>query len=112
MKYSVLSIAALRPIHPVDSGDIIINGHSLYDVNVDVEPQGIRFGLPPGKGRSVPGASYQDTLVYIIFPIGDGFKGCVNVSPDGCGSLTWCHGDPSTTPMTCPAGTKLPVTLS
>ncbi|GFF55930.1 LOW QUALITY PROTEIN: uncharacterized protein AF_2225 [Aspergillus udagawae] len=117
-----------RPIHPADAGTVSINNFAPFNVQVDVEPQGNQFSIGPGGQRSVPGApvadvkfnhqvevSYvsgdQGTFNYVINQIGNGFAGCVHVSPDGCGSLTWCSGDPLTKPVTCAAGTELPVTL-
>ncbi|EAW20738.1 uncharacterized protein NFIA_112620 [Aspergillus fischeri NRRL 181] len=117
-----------RPIHLADAGTVDIRNDAPFDVDVDVEPQGWQFNIAPGDRHSVPGApvadvkfnqqvevSYvsgdQGTFNYVIQPIGNGFAGCVYVSPDGCGSLTWCAGDPPTHPVTCEAGTELPVTL-
>ncbi|GFF42085.1 uncharacterized protein AF_2225 [Aspergillus udagawae] len=117
-----------RPIHPADAGTISINNYAPFGVQVDVEPQGYQFNIAPTGQASVPGApvadvkfneqvevSYvsgdQGTFNYVINPIGGGFAGCVNVSPRGCGSLTWCSGDRPTHPVTCAAGTELPITL-
>lgn len=145
MKYSVLSMAALMapalgnpayywrhylsgPIHLANAGTVYIQNKAAFDVDVDVEPQGDQFNIPPGQHHSVPGAlvadvkfnqqvevSYvsgdQGTFNYVIQPIGNGFSGCVRVSPDGCNSLHWCAGQPATHPVTCKAGTELPVTL-
>lgn len=115
-------------IRPADAGTININNYVPINVYVDVEPQGYHYNIAPGRQESVPGAqvadvkfngevevSYvsgdQDTFNYVINPIGGNFPGCVNVSPDGCGSSTWCSGQPSTSPVTCPAGTELPIAL-
>ncbi|KAB8230900.1 uncharacterized protein BDW43DRAFT_283699 [Aspergillus alliaceus] len=117
-----------RPIHPANAGDVIVHNYISSDVDVDVEPQGIQFTLHPGQGQSVPGApvadvkfnqevevSYvsgdQGTFNYVIQPIGGNFDGCVYVSPQGCGTLSWCSGDPASNPVTCPDGTTLPVNL-
>ncbi|GIJ91145.1 hypothetical protein Asppvi_010110 [Aspergillus pseudoviridinutans] len=117
-----------RPIYPADAGTVNIENNAPFDIQVDVEPQGDHFNIAPGQYRSVPGApvadvkfneqvevSYvsgdQGTFNYVIQPIGNGFAGCVNVSPNGCGSQTWCSGNPPTNPVTCKAGTELPVTL-
>lgn len=117
-----------RPIHLVNAGTVNIQNNAPFDVDVDVEPQGWQFNIGSGDHHSVPGApvadvkfnqavevSYvsgdQGTFNYVIQPIGDGFSGCVYVSPDGCGSLNWCAGEPLTNPVTCKAGTRLPITL-
>ncbi|KAE8357187.1 hypothetical protein BDV27DRAFT_139814 [Aspergillus caelatus] len=115
-------------IHPANAGTISINNYVPANVHVDVEPQGYQYTVAPGGQQSVPGApvadvkfngevevSYvsgdQGTFNYVINPIGGNFPGCVNVSPDGCGSLTWCSGQPPTSPVTCPADTELRITL-
>ncbi|PKX88332.1 uncharacterized protein P174DRAFT_436257 [Aspergillus novofumigatus IBT 16806] len=116
------------PVHLADAGTVDIQNKSPFDVEVDVEPQGYQFNIAPGDQHSIPGAlvadvkfnqqvevSYasgdQGTFNYVIQPIGNDFAGCVYVSPDGCEPLTWCAGDPPTHPVTCKAGTGLPVTL-
>ncbi|KAE8342580.1 hypothetical protein BDV24DRAFT_130571 [Aspergillus arachidicola] len=146
MKYSVLSIAPLvapalgnpayfwrqylsHPIYPADAGTVKIENFTPFNIQVDAEPLGDHFTIPPGQPGSVPGAFSEDvkfneqvevsyvsgdqgTFNYVIQPInGGGFPGCVSVSPNGCGSQTLCPGQPPTPPVTCKAGTELPVTL-
>ncbi|GAQ05388.1 hypothetical protein ALT_2709 [Aspergillus lentulus] len=77
MKYSVLSIAALvapalgnpayywrhylsGPIHLANAGTVYIQNKAPFDVDVDVEPQGDQFHIPPGQHHSVPGAPVAD----------------------------------------------------
>jgi hypothetical protein len=117
-----------RPIHLADAGTVYIKNNAPFSVQVDIEPQGHHFNIPSGDHHSVPGAqdadvkfnqqvevSYvsgdQDTFNYVIQPIGNDFAGCVDVSPGGCEPQTWCAGDPPTHPVTCKAGTGLPVTI-
>ncbi|KAH8688776.1 hypothetical protein BGW36DRAFT_309487 [Talaromyces proteolyticus] len=145
MKYLVLSLAALvipslsypscyrmpylsRPAHPLDAGEIPIFNVASFGVNVDEEPQGNQYYIPPGQHISVAGAQEADikfneetevsyvsgndgTFNYVINPIGENPQLCIHVSPNGCGSLNWCPGDPPTPPVTCNDGTELYVTL-
>ncbi|KAJ6142762.1 hypothetical protein N7471_002215 [Penicillium samsonianum] len=119
-----------RPVRPADSGTIVVLNDMQFNVQVIEEPQGGIYNAPPGGPPVyIPGSfsadvklngqvevSYvsgnQGTFNYVINPIdGGGFPGCVRVSPNGCGATTWCPGNPSSPPVTCPQGTELPVTL-
>ncbi|KAJ5486010.1 hypothetical protein N7530_000310 [Penicillium desertorum] len=118
-----------RPVRPADTGTVILSNNLPFSVQVDEEPQGSQYNAAPGQPVFIPGASAADvklngqvevsyvsgnegTFNYVINPIGNGgFPGCVNVSPSGCGSLTWCPGDPGKQPVTCSGGTELPVFL-
>ncbi|OGM42371.1 hypothetical protein ABOM_008394 [Aspergillus bombycis] len=116
------------PMHPADAGTTHINNFAPFSVHVDVEPYGYQYYIAPGQQQSVPGVPVADikfndqvevsyvsgdegTFNYVINPIGGDFPACVQVSPNGCGSSTWCPNKPATAPVTCRAGTELPVTL-
>jgi hypothetical protein len=116
------------PIHLADAGTVDIQNNAPFNVQVDVEPQDDHFNIAPGDHDSAPGAQNADvkfnqqaevsyvsgdhgTFNYVIQPIGNDFAGCVYVSPDGCDRQNWCAGDPPTNPVTCKAGTGLPITL-
>ncbi|KAE8383754.1 hypothetical protein BDV26DRAFT_250733 [Aspergillus bertholletiae] len=117
-----------RPFYPEDAGTVIVSNYAPFHIEVDEEPQGHQYSVHPGQRVSIPGAPVADvklneqvevsyvsgdegTFNYVINPIGSDFSACVNVSPKGCGSLNWCPGEPPTHPVTCPAGTELPITL-
>lgn len=119
-----------RPVRPADSGTVVVLNDLQFGVQVIEEPQGNQYTAPPGGPPVfIPGSFSADVKLngqievsyvsgdggsfnYVINPIGGGgFPGCVNVSPDGCDSMTWCPNGPIPSPVTCPAGTELPVTL-
>ncbi|KNG80369.1 hypothetical protein ANOM_011494 [Aspergillus nomiae NRRL 13137] len=77
MKYSVLSSAALvapalgnpayywrqylsHPIYPADAGTVKIENSTPFNIQVDAEPLGDHFTIPPGQPGSVPGAFSED----------------------------------------------------
>lgn len=120
-----------HPVRPADSGTVSVFNNLPFQVQVQEEPQGGMWNAQPGgppifiqgqfsadvKLNGQVEVSYtsgdQDSFNYVINPIGDeGFPGCVTVSPGGCAPTTWCPGEGSTQPVTCPGGTGIPISLA